>query len=357
MTAAREDAVRIGFVGCGRATSGLHLPALRKLPTVEVAALADTDPAALEKAGSLAPAAKRFADYRQLLELPDLDAVAVCVPVASHAEIALAALAAGRHLFIEKPLALTLEDCDRMIAAAAAAGRTAMVGFNMRHHRLIHEARALLADGALGPLELIRSVLTSDMIIPEWRKARATGGGVLFELALHHYDLWRFLTGSEVREITAYASGERWEDESATVTARLSNGALATGAFSQRTSQNNAITLCGRGGSLAVSLYRFDGLERASLTDVPGDVRGRLAALRRLLTQLPRGIAGLRRGGEWADCYRAEWSAFVAAVRDGAPPNATLADGREALVIALAALESVATGCSIRLESTAESPA
>ena len=362
--------ISVGFVGCGRATTALHLPALRTVPGVTVAALADVDPAAFVRASALVPGARTFADYRALLELPGLDAVAVCVPAAQHAELGRAVLAAGRHLFVEKPLALTLEDCDRLIERSAESQRTVMVGFNARHHRLIREARALLRDGGLGPLELIRSVLTSSHeSVPEWRKARATGGGVLLELAVHHYDLWRFLTGEEVAEVSAFASGGRWEDESATVIARLSSGAIASGAFSQRTSQNNSVEVCGRAGSLTVSLYRFDGLERAPLTAVPGDVGSRIAAGRRLLTRLPRGIAGLRRGGEWAESYRAEWLAFAAALRGGgpapahpgAPPSrggppagATLGDGRAALAIALAAAESAATGRSVRVAGSVQ---
>ena len=87
--------VRIGIVGCGRVTTSIHLPALRFVPSAKVVALADSDPEALDQAGSLFKIQRRVADYRELLDDQTIDAVAICVPGPFHAEIALAALAAG----------------------------------------------------------------------------------------------------------------------------------------------------------------------------------------------------------------------------------------------------------------------
>ena len=346
--------IKIGLVGCGRATLSLHLPALRNVPAVEVVALADPAGEALARAGSLAPGARLFADYRQLLELTSLDAVAVCVPAAAHAETGLAALEAGHHLFIEKPLALTLADCDRLITGAARSGRTVMVGFNTRHHRLVRQARDLLRQEGIGAVELVRSSLTSwHETLPAWRQTRATGGGVLFELGSHHYDVWRFLTGGEVKEVSAFSRSGPCDDEAATVIARLSDGVVAAGSFSQRTGQNNTIEVCGRQGRIGMSLYRFDGLECTDLATIPGNGRSRLAAARNLLRRLPAGIAAMRRGGEWAESYRSEWQEFAAAVRGGRPAAASLADGRQALAVALAAAESASTGRTVRLPSQA----
>jgi myo-inositol 2-dehydrogenase/D-chiro-inositol 1-dehydrogenase len=350
MRAGASQAVRIGFIGCGRATDQLHLPALKSLQGVEVVGLADTDPDALRRASRHVRAEHLVADYQDLLKVDSIDAVAVCVPAQRHVEVALAALDAGKHLFIEKPLALTLEDCDRLIARASRTTRTVMLGFNTRWHRLTRHARALIQQGRLGPLDLIRGVLTSSHhTVPEWRRTRATGGGVLLELAIHHFDLWRHLTQAEVEEVSAYARSGLWEDESATVIARMSNGVLATAACAERTSQNNSMEICGRAGSLALSFYRFDGLEWASAASIPGDVRSRVDAAKRLVQELPQAISGLRHGGEWALSYREEWRHFLASLRNGSPPGCTLEDGRHALAVALAAMESVSTGRSVTI--------
>src|SRR5688572_27448655 len=226
---ATGQVVRIGFIGCGRVTDELHLPALKQLRGAEIVGLADTDPDALRRASRHVHARHLVADYQDLLKMDYIDAVAVCVPPQRHVEVALAALDAGKHLLIEKPLALTLDECDRLITRASSTNRTVMVGFNTRWHRLSRHARAVIQQDGLGPLDLIRSVRTNSYrTVPEWRKTRGNGGGVLLDLAIHHFDLWHYFVQAEVEEVTAYTRSEMREDESAVVIARMSNGALAT---------------------------------------------------------------------------------------------------------------------------------
>ncbi len=144
MKSAEHIPVRIGIVGSGRATTSLHMPALRFVPGAQVVALADPDQKALHHVSELFQVQRRVADYRVLLEDPTIEAIAICVPAQFHVEIALAALDAGKHLFIEKPLALTLEECDRLIERAANLPLQVMLGFNSRCHRLARQARTLI---------------------------------------------------------------------------------------------------------------------------------------------------------------------------------------------------------------------
>jgi predicted dehydrogenase len=350
MDADRGQIVRIGFIGCGHATDQLHLPALKQLHGVEILGLADTDPEALRWASRHVRSTHLVADYQDLLKMDSIDAVAVCVPPQRHVEVALAALDAGKHLLIEKPLALTLQDCDRLIARASSTNLTVMMGFNTRWHRLTRNARAVIQQGKLGALELIRSIQTSSYrTVPEWRRTRANGGGVLLDLAIHHFDLWRYLIQAEVEEITAYSRSGLREDESAIVIARMSNGALATVACAERTNQNNTIEICGRAGSLTLSFYRFDGLEYASETDIPGNIRSRVDAAKRLVQELPQAILRLRHGGEWLQSYREQWRHFLSTMRESRPADCGLEDGRRALAVAMAAMESASTGRSVKV--------
>jgi myo-inositol 2-dehydrogenase/D-chiro-inositol 1-dehydrogenase len=343
--------INIGIVGCGRATTVLHLPALQFVPGVKVVALADPDREALHHASRQLGVEQCESDYRVLLDNPGIEAIAICVPAQFHVEIALAALDAGKHVFIEKPLALTLEECDRLIERAANFPLKIMLGFNTRWHRLAREARTLFHQGILGPLEVVRSVLTScHKDLPEWRKRRISGGGVLLEMAMHHFDLWRYISGKEVEEVSAQSRSGTWEDETATVTARLSCGALASAAFAECTSQNNSIEIYGRMGSLSVSFYRFDGLETSTTSDIPGNIQARIRGLRRFAEELPKAIATNRQGGEWLQSYIEEWRHFVASVRTGLPVECGLEDGRRALAVALAAVESAATGHAVTIE-------
>jgi myo-inositol 2-dehydrogenase / D-chiro-inositol 1-dehydrogenase len=326
----------------------LHLPALRFVPGAQVVALADPDQEALHHASKQFKVQRRMADYRALLEDPTIDAIAICVPAQLYVEIAMSAMDAGKHLFIEKPLALTLEECDRLIERAAGLPLKVMLGFNTRWHRLARQAHTLYRQGTFGQLEVVRSVLTScHRDLPEWSKRRVSGGGVLLEMAMHHFDLWRYLLGDEVEEISAHSRSGTWEDETAAVTARLSSGALASATFAERTSQNNSIQICGRAGSLSVSFYRFDGLETSTTSDIPGNIPARIRGLVQVVKELPQAIPILQQGGEWHQSYVEEWRHFVASVRTGLPVECGLEDGRRALAVALAAIESATTGKGI----------
>ena len=290
--------LRIGIVGAGHVTRTLHLPALQAVSGARVVALADPDQEALSHVSKQFGITRGVADYRALLEDPSVEAIAVCVPAQFHVEIALAALHAGKHVFVEKPLALTLEECDRLIEAAAGVPLQVMLGFNTRWHRLAQQARTLFHQGTFGPLEVVRSVLTSyHRDLSEWSKHRVSGGGVLLEMAMHHFDLWRYILGQEVEEISAHTRSGTWEDESATVTARLSCGALVSAAFAERTSQNNNIEIYGRTGSMRVSFYRFDGLETSTTSDIPGNMPARIWGLVQFAKELPRALSTLQRGG------------------------------------------------------------
>lgn len=350
MESEKLERLRIGIVGAGRATRTLHLPALQAVPGAHVVALADPDRRALQQASQEFPIGKGVADYRILLEDPTIEAIAICVPASGHMEIALAALEADKHVFIEKPLALTLEECDRLIERAVGLPRTVMVGFNTRWHRLARQARTLFRQGHVGTLEVVRSVLTScHSDPPEWRKRRASGGGVLLEMAMHHFDLWRYLLGEEIEEISAQARSGTWEDEAAAVTARLSSGALVSATFAECTSQNNVIEIYGRAGSMNISFYRFDGLETATTSEIPGNLPGRVRNLMQFGKELPKAIATMRRGGEWSQSYVEEWRHFVTAARTGRAAECGLEDGWRALAVALAAMESAAMRATVAI--------
>ncbi|HVF49492.1 MAG TPA: Gfo/Idh/MocA family oxidoreductase [Pyrinomonadaceae bacterium] len=354
MTDNNARAVRLGLVGCGRVTEIRHLPALREVPGIEVCALADVDAARLASVGERFGVARRCGDYRELIEAGDVDAVAVCVPPRFHTEVALAALAAGKHVMIEKPLALELAECELLAARAALAPTLkVLVGFNLRWHRLVREARAIVGRGELGEIKLVRTVLTSGVRrgadFSGWRKERETGGGALFELGVHHFDVIRFLLGDEVAEVSA---SSRAPDETATVAARMRGGAQVLSAFCEGTGENHGIEIYGARGWLRLSCYRADGLERFDAAQYEGAFGARLRKLGQTLAQLPSMIRRSRRGGDYVASYASEWRHFADAIREDTTVEATLADGTRALEIALAAWESAAHGRTVKLAGT-----
>jgi predicted dehydrogenase len=349
----RRERIRLAFLGCGRVTTELHLPALRHVPDIQVVALCDVDERRLSDTARPFNGVLIERDIASLLSNPVIEAVAVCTPPSQHAQHAIAVLESGKHLFVEKPLALTLADCDAILASAARGRASAVVGFNLRQHRLLRAARNIIQQGTLGRIELARSLFTTDIRLtrelPIWRDSRAQGGGVLFELGSHHFDMWRWLLGTEVAEVTAMSQSDGRDDSSVSLTARLSTGALATAQMSERTTPSNQIDVFGERARLRVSLYDFDGLEVSPLTNRPGSLGARAHAMARTVRALPAALRGLTTGGDYVATYAEEWRRFCGTLLRGHPPAATLEDGRAAARIAIAAADSATQGRAVRL--------
>jgi predicted dehydrogenase len=361
VAATGRQPLRLGIVGCGFVTEDRHLPALARVPEVVVAALADRDDTRAAHVGSRFGIAALYPSAEALLAEADVDAVAVCTPAASHREPALAALDAGKHVFVEKPLALSVADADVLAEREARHAGVTMVGFNLRRHRLVGRARALLAGGRIGRVTGVASTWTDARLlhgpVPAWRSRRADGGGSAFEKLVHHIDLWRFLLGEEVQEVFALARDERSEDEVTVVTARLASGALAQALTSDVTGTANELVIFGDEGALRLDLYRFDGLEVSGLSDLPGSPRTRLRMLGSSAAHLVRGAEDVRRGGLFDASYAAQWRDFAAAARGERPAGSSFADGRAALRVVLAATESSSSGRPVRLGGSASTPA
>jgi predicted dehydrogenase len=350
-------ALRLGIVGCGFVAERRHLPTLRRLPEVDVVALADTDAARCRQLGATLDSPACFESVQQLLEHAEVEAVAVCTPAPSHAEVALVALDAGKHVFVEKPITLSLVEADRLIERARESAAVTTVGFNLRYHVLVEQGRRLLREGAVGRVTAIASRFTDARLaasnLPAWRGRRHLGGGGLLEKLIHHFDLWRFLLDDEVEDVYAVSRCERADDETTVVSARMRNGALAQATGADRTSVSNEITIYGEEGSLLLDLYRFDGLVRSSLDDLPGAPTTRLRRMLVAAGQLARHTRELRAGGLFDATYAAEWRAFAAAVRGRGQPASTFEDGRKALQIALAAAESATLGRPVKIVDAA----
>lgn len=342
--------INLGVVGCGNVAELRHLPALSRTRGIRVVALADTNFSRLERVAAQYEVAGRYTDYRELIAANGIHAVAVCVPPQMHMEIAAASLASGKHTFIEKPLALVSKDCALLSDSARSAGAVkVLVGHNLRWHSLAREAREIIRRGELGDIKLVRTVLTSGVRlhdnVADWRRQRGSGGGALFELGVHHFDLIRFLLEVEVEEVYATSLAE---DETAIVNARAEGGVQIVSAFSEGTGENHEVEVYGARGWLRLNCYRADGLEHFSTTQYPGAIRTRLGKLKQTTLKLPRIIRQLRSGGDYVATYAGQWRHFADAIAHDTPVECTLADGRRALEIALAAWEANSTRCAVR---------
>jgi myo-inositol 2-dehydrogenase/D-chiro-inositol 1-dehydrogenase len=303
--------VRIGLIGCGHAALRLHAPAIRAIPGLTIHAVCDADPARMIP---FAPA--RFHSQPDaLIADPEVDAVWIGVPTRWHCELFLQALGAGKAVYIEKPLALTLEEAARMQRAARESSAPVVHGFNLRSHRLARRAAACVAEGRIGRIEAIRSTFTGSAANRSaWQTKVEEGGGPVFELGVHHFDLWRWLGGAEILDL--HASGD--PAVRASVSGELANGVCVSGYFAYSQVDSQELEILGEHGALRFSLYQAD-----SWMVRPA---GRAAQLSQWLRDLPQSVQAARRRGDLLYSYRVHWTRFA----QGEIP-ATVDDGAAAL--------------------------
>jgi myo-inositol 2-dehydrogenase / D-chiro-inositol 1-dehydrogenase len=344
--------VRIGILGCGSIARSAHLPSLLRIPDATVVVVADHDAANLTAAQSLVRGARAVRDSADVLAMPDVDAVLVALPPALHADATIAALDRGKHVYVEKPLATTMADARRMVAAARATTLTAMVGFNYRFHPIVQNARARIAAGAVGTPIGIRSVFaTSARPIAPWKQRRDSGGGVLLDLAVHHVDLVHFLLDASTTDVWAEVRSVRTEHDTAFVHSRLTNGTTASSMFSLSAVEEDRIEVYGTAGKVTIDRY---GSLRAEVTSPAA--RGAFgAAVGRLVGELGQLPAALekRRAPLHDPSFPAAMHAFVRAVRDRSPATPSFGDGLRAIAVIEAAEASAASGRVVSVDAQA----
>jgi predicted dehydrogenase len=333
------SALKIGLFGCGSIARLVHLNILTRLPEVMVAALAEPDRQRQAEARLRVPQAEIFADYQELLEKVEVDAVVICLPNAMHAEAAIAVLQRGKPVYLEKPLATTLEDGRRVLAAWQQAGVIGMSGLNLRFHHLFHTIKQHLQADRLGPLLGVRSTRsTAPYPLPSWKRDRCSGGGVLLDLASHHIDLVHFLFESPIREVYADIRSQQSEDDSAMLQLRLADGLPIQAFFALNTVEEDRWEIYGQAGKLQVDRYASAEVEIIE----PAAERSSLALVQRGLRTFAHGPSRLRRllTPPQEPSYRAALTHFVDAVRAQRAVHPDLWAAYRSLTVIAAAEES-----------------
>jgi len=361
--AAARPALGVGMVGYAF-MGAAHSQAWRTAPHVfdlplrpAMTALCGRDAAALRSAADRLGWASTETDWRALISRDDVHLVDVCTPGELHAEVAIAALEAGKHVLCEKPLANTLAEAEDMAAAAdRAAGRgvRAMTGFNYRRVPAVALARQLVSDGRLGQLRHVRATYLQDWLIdPEfpltWRLQRGrAGSGALGDLGAHIVDLAQHLAGELITGVSAVTttfvterplpgpvpgaprSGPVTVDDAAVFTARLGPATLATfeaTRFAAGRKNQLRIELNGDRGSLAFDLERLNELEFCDRADDPAE-----AGFRRILVTEPGHpyLSAWWPPGHilgWEHTFTHEVRDLLTAIADGTDPVPSFRDG------------------------------
>lgn len=327
-----------GVVGASNIAREWMIPAIKGQPESRVVAVTGGDPArvAAYAAAQGVPAA---ASLEALLADPAVDAVYVSSTNEQHHAQAMAAIAAGKHVLCEKPLALRLDDAREMVGAAAAAGLVFGTNHHLRNSVVHRTLREMVADGTIGQPLSVR--VFHAVHLPEklrgWRVNQPDGGGVVLDITVHDADTLRFVLHAEAEAATAM-----------TVNQGMASGGLEDGVMAVLRFDNGAM----------VQLHdAFTHRHAVTGFEVHGS-EGSLYA-RDAMTQRAVGSIVLRRDGveeviELADpenLYQRAVRNFNAAVRGEGAPSATGEDGVRSLAIALAVRESAATGRQVAIAS------
>jgi predicted dehydrogenase len=196
--------IRVALIGTGSIAVQNHIPGIRLHPQGEVVALCDSDPRALAAATAASGVTRTFTDYKPVMEASDIDAVVIATPNHVHASIALAAIAAGKHVLCEKPLGMSYAETETMADAAERAGVINMTAFTYRFIPAIRWMKHLLDEGALGTLFHVRIRRLQDWGDRDlgWRQRRAmAGSGELGDMLAHRIDYVHYLFGSFERVV------------------------------------------------------------------------------------------------------------------------------------------------------------
>ncbi len=338
------DKVRVGIIGAGFMGKTNAETVTRYLEGAELVAIAG---------GSRAPQLAQ--EYHvaheptvmNLLERSDIDAVLISTPHSEHAEQATQAAEHGKHILLDKPMATTLADCDRILRAVENARVNLMIMFGQRFRTCNREAHRLIQEGAIGRVTMIRELILNCGglgSLPAWQSQPANSGTLLAH-GVHNIDRIRWFSGQEISSVAAQvqidaASGN---EISAMAVFGLSGGGMATAweswAIPAPGFPNTASSswVVGESGILDVDAYGELRLGREGSWTVvarqdPIDWKG-------------KGMLDPVR----LEAYRLQHQEFIDSIREGRPPAVTGQDGRAAVEVALAAYQSAASGATVKL--------
>ena len=332
--------ISIGIIGFGQLSERVHLPILSKTSGIRIVAIAEADASRRLISTRMVPRGRIFDNFHALLADPKVDAVVVSLPTGLHAEAAIAARLADKHLYLEKPLATDLDDGRKVITAWRKAPRVAQIGFNYRWHPLVCELRARVQAGDLGKVHSVHTRFHSRASEASggWKRCREEGGGVLLDLASHHFDLLPFLFASPIATVQAIVRSVKSEGDVARTRCRLVNDVEVESSFSLVNDDEDIIEVQGAKQTLVLDRLRGLTLRTPNQPAVPSLLnRVRLALTR------PYAMAKLR-SPQAESSFKASLRSFIDTIRRGDLANPSLEDGFRSLCVVLAAERASQSG-------------
>ncbi len=319
--------LNIGVIGLGE-IGALHCDALLQIPQAKLLAVADIDEVRAKQIAQKT-GAQFYQDYRELLAREDIDAVIIATPDHLHKEPCVAAAKAGKHILVEKPLAMTVEDSEAILGAVEKANVKLMVGFTLRFFPQYQHAKTSIEKGEFGKLISLFARRTNLISQAQRLKGRT---GVLFFLGIHDFDVLRWMVGAEAKEIYCMSTKHDkspYEVEDETFTSiRFENGVIASAHIGwclpegHPTGFDFKLDVTGTNGILNLDMVR-QGVEKH--------------------------VAGHTSFPPMASPLITEDRSFIDAIFHDKNVPVTGEDGFKAVQITLAALESIKTGKVVSL--------
>jgi myo-inositol 2-dehydrogenase/D-chiro-inositol 1-dehydrogenase len=326
----------VAFLGAGRMGT-THLRNLAGIPGVSVRVVADASLETARRGAELARAERAADDIGAAIQAADVDAVLICTPTATHAELIEQCVRAGKPAWCEKPVALTLAETQRVVELVEAAGVPMMIGFMRRFDPGYAAAKRAIEAGEVGRIERFRAV-SCDFNPPPLAFVR-TSGGIFVDMLVHDIDLARFLVG-EIAEVSAWGDAliepgyaEAGDVDTAVAMLRFENGALGVLEGSRRTTWGYDIRteIAGSLARLVVEAHQKTPLQISRELGFAGDH----------YKSFP---------DRFDAAYRAELAYFFECLRAGTPPEPGPRDALASLRVALAATQSLKEGRPVRVD-------
>lgn len=330
--------LRWALVGTGRVHDAMA-PAIAQARGAELKAVLSRDPVRAAAFAHKHGIERVYHALDDLLRDPDIDVVYVASPNGLHAQQAMRAAAAGKHVFCEKPMALTLADCRAVIAACREHGVRLGLGVMYRQHAAHRKAREMVAAGELGRIRLAKAQMELAWRVeqPAWYfDPGMAGGGVVYMAGVHRIDLLRYMLGSEIDEVRALVGDhapDRPYEESALAMLRFDDGTRGLLNFNLDLPHGTSnIEIHGEKGSIVL---------QDTMLQWWGGGGGELV--------LKTDAGTVRHPFDKPDLYRAEVEDFNRAITDGTAPAGTGEDGLRATEVCLALFEAGRSGRAVRV--------
>jgi predicted dehydrogenase len=337
-----EEPIRVAVIGCGWA--GMRHAEAYRACGADLGWAVDLDRGRAQALRGLEEGIRTAADYREPLDDPEVDAVDICLPHDLHAQVAVKAAEAGKHILCEKPIAAMLEGADRMIEAAERAGVVLMIAENVRFTPLFHRVRDLLRDGVIGQpalIQMTRECYLAQSFLEERRwflDARMAAGGIMMSGGVHDFETMRMLIG-EVESIQALRARQRFlemeGDDTSIAMVRFCDGTVGT--LVESFVMKSLTTAAGP----EIHTLRIDG-DLGSLSVRDGRTIRLFSEREDLLPEGELTQHDIYVPAE--DTFALEIEHFIQCIRKGVAPITSGRSQRRPLEIVLAAYRSMASG-------------